>query len=381
MAITDGTAAAGLPVGARARLGGQPIVAGRGTAVLPDGTRAGSLLTMDGAFRMLVGQAGLSMIDAATMCATTAARELGLIGHGAPGRRCRGRLRRARPSASGRPDLRGRHPGLLARICEPFAAAHRLTGNLELGSLLDLGAVLGPGRRLWSFVVLSSKFQLPRRVMCRDWLPPSGCPSWVRCPRVAWISSPPARSRYVERVERSFAVTGRPDVSVSTFDGSIEVHSWDRPDVLVVDREDGRRQGRRRADRGARRADRQPDCPRRPAPDRRAVSISAGLGSRGARLIVTMPEAGDLRAKSGDGSIVVDASGGQNSPASRATAACAPAISRAISPCHTGDGSMHLDNVSGKLDVSTGDGSIVVGGSLVDAQGTVRRRQRAHSGR
>ena len=82
MAITDGTAAAGLPVGAEARLGGQPIVAGRGTAVLADGTRAGSLLTMDGAFRMLVSQAGLSMIDAATMCATTAARELGLVGHG-----------------------------------------------------------------------------------------------------------------------------------------------------------------------------------------------------------------------------------------------------------------------------------------------------------
>ena len=82
MAITDGTAAAGLRVGAEARLGGQPIVAGRGTAVLPDRTRAGSLLTMDGAFRMLVSQAGLSMIDAATMCATTAARQLGLVGHG-----------------------------------------------------------------------------------------------------------------------------------------------------------------------------------------------------------------------------------------------------------------------------------------------------------
>ena len=40
--------------------------------------------------------------------------------------------------------------------------------------------------------------------------------------------------RYVERVERTFAVTGRPDVSVSTFDGSIEVHSWGRPEVRVV---------------------------------------------------------------------------------------------------------------------------------------------------
>ena len=37
---------------------------------------------MDAAFRMLVEQVGLSLVDAATMCATTPARELGLVGHG-----------------------------------------------------------------------------------------------------------------------------------------------------------------------------------------------------------------------------------------------------------------------------------------------------------
>src|SRR5206468_12050775 len=36
-AITDATAAAGLPVGSRALLGGQPITAGESTAILPDG--------------------------------------------------------------------------------------------------------------------------------------------------------------------------------------------------------------------------------------------------------------------------------------------------------------------------------------------------------
>ena len=37
---------------------------------------------MDRAFRMLVGRVGLSLVDAATICATTPARELGLVGHG-----------------------------------------------------------------------------------------------------------------------------------------------------------------------------------------------------------------------------------------------------------------------------------------------------------
>ena len=37
---------------------------------------------MDRAFRTLVEKMGLSIVDAATVCATTAARELGLTGHG-----------------------------------------------------------------------------------------------------------------------------------------------------------------------------------------------------------------------------------------------------------------------------------------------------------
>ena len=82
-AITDATAAAGLPAGSRASLGGQPIVAGPSTALLTDGvTIAGSILTMDKAFQTLVGRVGISLVDAATICATTAARELGLVGHG-----------------------------------------------------------------------------------------------------------------------------------------------------------------------------------------------------------------------------------------------------------------------------------------------------------
>jgi N-acetylglucosamine-6-phosphate deacetylase len=82
-AITDATAVAGLPVGARASLGGRPIVAGEATALLDDGTTiAGSRLTMDRAFQMLVGTVGLSFVDAATICSTTPARELGLVGHG-----------------------------------------------------------------------------------------------------------------------------------------------------------------------------------------------------------------------------------------------------------------------------------------------------------
>ena len=82
MAITDGTAGAGLPVGSTARLGGRGITVESHAAVLHDGTLAGSTLTMAGAFRTIVSQFGMSLVDAATLCSTTPARRLGLAGLG-----------------------------------------------------------------------------------------------------------------------------------------------------------------------------------------------------------------------------------------------------------------------------------------------------------
>jgi len=63
-------------------LGGRPIVAGETTALLPDGTIAGSRTTMDRVFQMLIGAGGQSLVTAAVMCATTPARELGMVGYG-----------------------------------------------------------------------------------------------------------------------------------------------------------------------------------------------------------------------------------------------------------------------------------------------------------
>jgi N-acetylglucosamine-6-phosphate deacetylase len=82
MAITDGTAGSGLPVGSATRLGDQEITVGESVAHLADGTLAGSTLTMDRAFANLVTRFGGSLVDAAMSCATTPARALGLSGCG-----------------------------------------------------------------------------------------------------------------------------------------------------------------------------------------------------------------------------------------------------------------------------------------------------------
>ena len=88
MAITDGTAGSGLQVGAHARLGGRRIRVTDSAAVLDDGTLAGSTLTMDRAFRTVVQRFGVSVVDAAVLCATTPARVLGLAGFGVIARDC-----------------------------------------------------------------------------------------------------------------------------------------------------------------------------------------------------------------------------------------------------------------------------------------------------
>ena len=86
MAITDATAGSALPEGTRATLGGRPITV-REVARLDDGTVAGSVATMDRVFGCLVTECGLNVREAAQICATTPARELGLVGFGvlAPG--------------------------------------------------------------------------------------------------------------------------------------------------------------------------------------------------------------------------------------------------------------------------------------------------------
>jgi N-acetylglucosamine-6-phosphate deacetylase len=87
MAITDGVAAAGLSEGSSALLGGRIIRVRGSAAYLDDGTLAGSVATMDRAFRFLVHEVGLALDDAAQMCASTPASELGLrdIGTITPG--------------------------------------------------------------------------------------------------------------------------------------------------------------------------------------------------------------------------------------------------------------------------------------------------------
>ena len=80
--VTDSTAAAAMPDG-EYTLGRHRVTKCLGGVRLPDGTLAGSTLTMDQALRNLVGPLGLPLPQAAARVSTHAARYLGLADRGA----------------------------------------------------------------------------------------------------------------------------------------------------------------------------------------------------------------------------------------------------------------------------------------------------------
>jgi len=164
---------------------------------------------------------------------------------------------------------------------------------------------------------------------------------------------------YVEREEKRFTTSGRPDVVLTTFDGSIEVRPWDRSEVLVVVEKHAFDQDMvADIEVLAEQSGNKVNVEARLRPGRRGWGIN-----RGARLIVSMPESGDLRATSGDGSISVERLTGRLELRSGDGSIRGHDLSGDIS-AQTGDGSIRLDQIDGRLDLGTGDGSIVASGKL-----------------
>jgi len=165
---------------------------------------------------------------------------------------------------------------------------------------------------------------------------------------------------HVERDERRFTIAGRADVMLTTFDGAIEVRTWDRPEVLVVVE-------RRGIDRAA-----AASIEVAAAQDGGRVVVEArvprGSGAllplhRSARLVATVPTGADVRATSGDGSIDVAGVNGRVVLRTGDGSIRAQDIAGALQ-VQTGDGSVRAGGIDGELDVATGDGSVRADGRL-----------------
>jgi DUF4097 and DUF4098 domain-containing protein YvlB len=167
----------------------------------------------------------------------------------------------------------------------------------------------------------------------------------------------------VIREEKRFAVSGTPELQLTTFDGAIEIRSWDNPEVLVAIEKRG--------------------------PTEEAVSqlvVTAGqdgnrirvevkrppsetLGgfrfnsSPSAKLVVSAPRSSNIVARSGDGSIRIERMSGRMSLHTEDGSIRATDVEGDLT-FTSGDGSIHVAGARGRIDVETGDGSVDVAGPL-----------------
>ena len=159
--------------------------------------------------------------------------------------------------------------------------------------------------------------------------------------------------RFTSQESKTFAVSGTPRVNIGTFDGSVVVHGWDKPEVMyvVTKRADddailkqiavkGEQQGSSisiiaSSDENAGNAQIEVHVPRQAS-----VHVSSEDGSLNLNGV-----SGDLTLRTGDGSIQVNNAGGQL---------------QAV----TGDGSISVMGFDGQLEARTGDGSISMDGNF-----------------
>jgi len=160
--------------------------------------------------------------------------------------------------------------------------------------------------------------------------------------------------KVVEQEHKHFTVSGRPEVTLRTFDGPIEVRPSDRADVDVTIEKRG---------------------PTKESLDELVVEASQDGGrvrvevrwkrmggwhvgrSPSAKLIVSVPSSSDLIARSGDGSIDVERVTGRVDLSSGDGSIRARDLGGDVT-VHTGDGSVTLDGTFAALKASTGDGSV-----------------------
>jgi len=171
----------------------------------------------------------------------------------------------------------------------------------------------------------------------------------------------------IVRDEKRFKVTGIPEVHLTTFDGSIEIQAWDRPDVAI----DVEKRGATREVvdgleiKSAQAGNRIELEVKRP----RTESFS-GFGfhqSASARLIVSVPRDVNIVARSGDGSIVIERVSGRLELRTGDGSIRASDVGGELI-LDTGDGSVTVDGARGKLDVDTGDGGVNVAGRLTSVK-------------
>jgi DUF4097 and DUF4098 domain-containing protein YvlB len=173
----------------------------------------------------------------------------------------------------------------------------------------------------------------------------------------------------VAREEKRFTVTGVAELRLTTFDGSIQIQAWDKPEILVeIEKRGPTKESLNEvtvtADQKGNRIELEAKRPRK-------ESITVGFRrSPSASLIVSVPRETNIVARSGDGSIKIERVNGRIELRTGDGSITAREVSGELL-FDTSDGSVRVDRAQGRLSVDTGDGSVDVDGEITTGDGSV----------
>lgn len=166
---------------------------------------------------------------------------------------------------------------------------------------------------------------------------------------------------YIEREEKRFTVSGLPTINLTTFDGSIEVRGWDRNEVVVeIEKRGQDKDVVSRFTVTAEQKENQISVDVRHSGGSTYIGIGT-FTSPSARLVVSAPRQSNVMARSGDGSVLLDRLDG------KLEVKTSDGSIRAVETSgtqlfETGDGSITLEDVAGAIEGRTDDGTVRVSG-------------------
>jgi DUF4097 and DUF4098 domain-containing protein YvlB len=155
----------------------------------------------------------------------------------------------------------------------------------------------------------------------------------------------------IAREEKRFTVDKIAELHLYTFDGAVEIRSWDKPEVVVqIEKRGQDKEAVSKIEVLAEQNGDKLQVEARHTAKRSFVQFGV-FHSPSARLIASVPKKTNLVVRTGDGNIVIERIDGR-------------------SEVHTSDGSIRMTETSGELVAETGEGSI----QLEDVSGRVEAR-------
>ncbi len=168
--------------------------------------------------------------------------------------------------------------------------------------------------------------------------------------------------RLVERVSKTFSVSGTPNLSVQTFDGYITVHGWDKPEVqLTVSKRAASEQQMRGINLNINQNNSNISI---------VTSFDPSFGRRDANISYTnaivnlelyVPRSSMVQLASGDGRLELNGVNG-NLDLNTGDGRIEVRDARGHLIARTGDGRIQVENFDGDVEARTGDGRIILDG-------------------